>query len=493
MSRSQRILLVNPRYPNEYDRHILPVGLGYISEALERAGFTNTVVDMQLGYNDSTLRDRISEFAPGLLGMSMMSYGYRHHYRLLERMKSFFPALQIVVGGHHMIMEKEVLQQCPVIDFGVVGEGENTIVELCSGDGPASSIPGVIYREGAGDIGYSGNRPFITDYDKHGFPTFSAFQLDKYDNREMQVVTSRGCPYQCIYCSAGRTRIRLRSALSVADEFEYWYTRGYRNFRIADDNFTIRANRVFEICDEFEKRGLLGLNVACANGIRADKVTRHMLTRMKEVGFRLLAFGVEAASNDVLKRLKKGETIETIEAAVKDACDLGFMVGLFFLVGPPGETEADVRQSVYFAKKYPICGAKFYNIIPFPRTELYDWVTENNYLVRDPKEYLSNTSHWSNRPFFATPELSAQDRKRLVRWANKAVQNHAIRIQKGFSRSNVVAKFEKLGVPSVISRPLADLYFVPLVQQIVRKTGLVRRARLILARPGTRPSRADPR
>ena len=481
MARFQRVLLIHPRYPAEYDFHILPVGVGYISHALSKADIPNTVVDMQLGYELSTLKQRIREFEPDIVGLSMMSFGYPRNYQLLEKIKQWFPNIKTVVGGPHMIMGEKVLQECSIIDFGVVGEGEETIVELCGGESPVSAIKGLVYRETIGEVIYAGNRPFIADYDANGFPTFAEFEMEKYDNRIMHVATSRGCPYKCIYCSAGGTKIRLRRAVSVADEFEYWYARGYRNFRIVDDNFTFRAKRVFEICDEFENRGLTGLKIVCANGVRADKVTREMLRRMRGVGFTLLSFGVEGGSDRILKRLKKGETIDAIKRAINDACELGYMVSLFFLVGSPGETEADVRQSVNLAKEYPICGANFYNIIPFPNTELFDWVSQNDYFVRDPGEYLANSSHWVNDPFFETPELSVEKRKELVSWANRTISNHALRVKKKFYSQDLVARLQGLGVPAMLRQPLVELNFTPLFQRVFRETGLVRRAKTLLA------------
>jgi len=481
MERFKRVLLIHPHYPVEYDFHILPVGIGYISHALSKAGIPNTVVDMQLGYGMTDVKQRIREFEPDIVGLSMMSFGYTKNYQLIENIKQWFPTIKTVVGGPHMIMGEKVLQECHSIDFGVVGEGEETIVELCGGGTPLSAILGLIYRETNGEIIYAGNRPFIADYDASGFPSFAEFEMEKYDNRIIHIATSRGCPYKCIYCSTGGTKIRLRKAVSVADEFEYWYRKGYRNFRIVDDNFTFRAKRVFEICDEFEKRRLKGLKIVCANGIRADKVTREMLKRMKEVGFTYLAFGVEGGNNRILKTLKKGVTIETIKEAISDACDLGFMVALFFLVGSPGETEADVRQSVRLAKEYQICGAAFYNIIPFPNTELFDWVKKNNYFARDPEEYLAKSSHWVNDPFFETPELSVKKRKELVRWANRTIENHVSSVRKKFHMQDKLIRLQMLGVPTMLRRPLIELYFTPLFRRFSRETGLVRKTKRLLA------------
>jgi radical SAM superfamily enzyme YgiQ (UPF0313 family) len=126
---------------------------------------------------------------------------------------------------------------------------------------------------------------------------------------------------------------------------------------------------------------------------------------MKEVGLHYIAFGVEAGNDRVLKRLKKGEDMQAIEKAVSEACDLGYKVTLFFLLGSPDETKADVEDSVTLALRYPVYDARFYNLIPFPGTELYDWVVTNHYFVEQQAgyEYLNDASHWVNTPISKPP------------------------------------------------------------------------------------------
>ena len=166
------------------------------------------------------------------------------------------------------------------------------------------------------------------------------------------MASSRGCPYKCIFCSVKAVaggKLRVRSPENVIDEIEYWYQKGYRKFNFVDDNFTFYRDRVYKICDEIQRRGLKNLKFTCAGGIRADTVDHKLLARMKEVGFYYNAFGVEGGNDKVLKSIKKGEKMEQIRSAIKDACDLGYEVMLFFLVGSPGETWKDIEDSVAVA------------------------------------------------------------------------------------------------------------------------------------------------
>lgn len=158
----------------------------------------------------------------------------------------------------------------------------------------------------------------------------------------------------------------------------------------------------------------MGITLECSNGLRADSVDERLLRRMREVGFRTVAFGVEAGNNRMLQVLKKQESIEVIEHAIRISCDLGFDVILFFLVGSPSETWVDVQDSIALARRYPIYDARFYNIIPFPNTALFEWVKRHDYFLRDPEDYLNDASLFENSPCFETPELSLAQRRNLL-------------------------------------------------------------------------------
>ena len=148
----------------------------------------------------------------------------------------------------------------------------------------------------------------------------------------------------------------------------------------------------------------------CDNGVRADRVNHRLLKRMKEVGFRMLGFGIESASQKVLNNIKKSEKIEDMRRAVDTACKLGYKVELFFLIGSPGETWDDFTESVKFATEFPISIASFYQLLPYPGTELFDYVSKNHYLITTPDRYLNTGSQRKNTPFFRTPDFTYADR-----------------------------------------------------------------------------------
>lgn len=474
--RFERVLLIIPDYINTYYKNVdLSAGLGYISEALNQANIENKVFDMRLGYNADDLIKQIYNYQPDLLGFSMLTFGYLYNYSLIKKIKDKFRNLSVVLGGPHIsTLREEVLRDCSEIDYGIILEGDQAIVELCEGKQPFSNIKGLLFREN-GKILYTGDRAWIDDLDRINFPRFSKFEIDKYESG-IPISTSRGCPHQCIFCpvqtAIGR-KLRLRSAQSVVDEIEYWYSRGFYSFGITDDNFTFLSDRVHKICQEIKKRKLNGLSLSCGNGLRADRVDRKLLSEMKEAGFREVSFGVESANDHILKRIKKGESLAVIERAIRDSCSVGLMVTLFFLLGSPEETKEDLERSLDLALRYPVYDVRFYNIIPFPGTELFEWVKENNCLVRDIPEYLNSGSHWVNAPIFFTPQLSLKQRRELYFQLNSKVKIRTLKVKRAFHLGHVQRRLLEMGLPNWLSVLLAKFYYSRLFQLYIINTKLI--------------------
>ena len=411
------MLLVNPPAPGSMGCASLKPGLGYIAESLEKAGIGCDVQDMDLGYTNRHLRHKIDRFMPDLIGITMVTYRYREAYRVINYIKQLHNNIPIVAGGPHICtIGKQVLAECSSIDYAVSGEGEDTVVELCQGKEP-SRIKGLIYSDGKRIIA-NNKRPPISNLDRLPFPRYERFELGKYVGRSIPIVSSRGCPYQCSFCTVSNSmgrRIRTRSPQNVVDEMAYWYGKGRRRFGFVDDNLTFYPERVFAICDEIERRNLNGLNLRCTNGIRADRATKKFLSRMKEVGFSAIGIGVESGSQSVLKKINKNEELSKIEETIQEACALGYDTILHFVVGAPGETMNDVRKSFELARRYPVRAVYFNSLIPYPRTPLYDSVREEGGFLFDPKQYLNSGTPLSGIPVFETSELPKTERIRALK------------------------------------------------------------------------------
>lgn len=474
--RFRKVLLINPASHAEW-RGLTPhIGQAYLAQSLLQNGIEYDVLDMNLGYGLKHLLRKIEESRPDLIGMSLISLEHRMSYELLTQIKKAHSNAKIVVGGPHVtIMKEQVLIDCGAIDYGVVFEGEGTLTELCGSAVAERKIKGLIFRDN-GDIIYAGDREFVSDLDRIPWPQYKKFELRKYSN-EMTIYSSRGCPHKCIFCPNRilSPHFRVRSPRHVVDEMEYWYRKGCRQFNFDDDNFNMIRERVFEICDEIERRGLKRLYLRCSNGIRADRVDREMLARMRQVGFKYIAFGVDGGNNRILEIVKKGESIEAIEQAIRYACDLGYDVKLLFVVGTPYETREDVEDKVRISRRHPIQEVHFYNTIPYPGTELYDWVKKNSLFLKAPEEYLNDISCLTKTPVFETPELSKDDRTELATYLSKVrKQVHKDAIVRTFHRnrtmgivaSNILSNslVERLFYRSILMRRIVDHFRYKLAQ-----------------------------
>ncbi|MFQ5720893.1 MAG: B12-binding domain-containing radical SAM protein [Candidatus Aminicenantales bacterium] len=433
----ERVLFVNPPSKAEWKGIRPHLGLGYLAQTLKEQGFHYEVIDMNFGYRLEHVLRKIEDYKPQLLGMTLISLEYKKSYQFLSTIKEFFPDLKIAVGGPHLtLLKEEVLKECKAVDYGVIYEGEKTLIELCQGNSP-QRIKGIMFRED-GDIFSTGNYEFEMDLDRIPWPRYDKFELSRYIP-EIDIYSSRGCVFQCIFCPNRKISpvYRMRSAENVVDEIEYWSERGYRQFNFDDDNFNFSRQRVLRICDEIERRGLRNLFLRCSNGLRADRIDREILIRMKEVGFKYIAFGVEGGNDKILAVLKKGETMEQIEEAVRNAIDLNYDVKLLFIVGGPYETREDIEDRVKFSLRYPVQDVHFYNIIPYPGTELFDWIKKNNYFLIQPGTYLNDISCLDKIPVFETPELREKERIEIF--------NYLERIRRKINKKAIQRFFGKKG------------------------------------------------
>jgi radical SAM superfamily enzyme YgiQ (UPF0313 family) len=413
----KRVLLVAPSSSSYLGAVRPPANLGYLAQALADAGIDYAVEDMRTSRTMNGLARQLRTFQPDLVGISVVSLQYLRAYEVARYVKQHAPQAAVVAGGPHISAVKEqALHECPEIDYGVLQEGELSLVQLCQADAVASveAIPGLLFRSN-GTVLTSTEAVFHKNLDAISFPRFERFDLSRYA-REISIITSRGCPYDCIFCFHGVLghSYRARSAANVVDEIEHWYARGYRQLVVDDDNFTLTKSRVYQICDEIERRQLRGLFIRCANGIRADRTDRDLLRRMHEVGVKEVGFGADGGNDAVLLNIvKKGETLATIERAIQDALAVGIEVRLFIILGHPGETMSDVEDSFALAQRYPLIRLHLNNPIPYPGTELFEWVKQNNRFIRQPEDYLNNTSDDHDDPVFDTLELPREVRRQI--------------------------------------------------------------------------------
>lgn len=278
-----RVLFVIPKitFGTSYQPH---TGVAYLIAMLKRHKISVKVMDMQLGYDANSLFKMLDEFSPDVVGVTSYSLGYERAYEIIDEIKLHGNYLVVIGGPHTSAFQSKVLAETKA-DFAIKGEGEYALLELCrtleSWSKNYEKIKGLIWRNGS-SVTENEDRPLIRELDVLPFPDYEEFELKKYlcyGEKRLPIITSRGCPYQCIFCSVRLSmgnEFRARSPLNVVDEIEYWYRKGWKNFDINDDCFTLDLNRAKKICDLIIKRRLQ-ITYHLYNGIRADRIDEELL------------------------------------------------------------------------------------------------------------------------------------------------------------------------------------------------------------------------
>jgi len=302
------------------------VGVAYLVAMLRQNNIRCKIIDMCLGYTYLQVLEFIKQYKPNLICNTCFSCGHDKAYTLTEKIRNarFSSNLSIVIGGPHSSAIRSRILEETRADFAVVGEGEHAIIELIKElreSNPCfENIKGLIWKQNS-QIIENKERPYIQELDTLPFPAYDDFEIEKYichDDRRLPIITSRGCPYQCNYCSVRLSMgncFRARSPENVVDEIEYWYKKGWNKFDFNDDTFTFDMGRAARICELIKERKL-GIRFYLYNGIRANKVDRDLLKLMKEAGCKFISYGCESGNNSVLRIIKKGLRVEDVINAV---------------------------------------------------------------------------------------------------------------------------------------------------------------------------------
>ncbi len=388
-----KILLINPpitsieRYGRDLGDiggHQAPLGLCSLAAYLEREGHSVRILDAEmLGLSPQGVAVRARLFAPAIAGVTCTTVGYPKACDTARELRAAMPDLPILIGGPHVTSNPRETLRSGLFDAAVLREGEASLAELLRAvvEGrPLSEVRGIAYTEG-GRVVINPPQPYLEDLDALPFPAFHLLEnreaylpaLGCYLNKPVtNLVTSRGCPYDCIFCDKtvfGR-RYRFHSADYVLQEAAYVAREfGAREIAFLDDSFTVRRDRVMAIC-----KGLRQMRPAltwtCMT--RANLVDKEMLREMKRAGCWQIAIGVESADQRILDLSRKGETVEDIERCIRDAAGIGMMVKGFFMLGLPGETRKSIAQTLAFARSVPLTDVVVTLATPMPGSEFYD-------------------------------------------------------------------------------------------------------------------------
>jgi len=415
-----KVLLIDP--PG-WQKHSVNLGLAYLAGTLASEKIEVKILDLNNHpCSDDALRDTIKAIDPGIIGISIKTATANASSRIADTIKKSFPHLPLVAGGPHIsLCSEEFLRENRSFDFGIVGDGEVPLAALTRSlthhETDLGHVRGLCYhRNGTFVRNASGVGSEIT---RLAYPDFDPIVDMDFQDFRYPLLTSRGCPYGCIFCCVGAIsgkKWRPREPEDVVGELiaakqKYQIT----SFEIMDDNCTFDVARAKALCRLLIKKKLR-LDWWCHNGVRADKLDRELLRLMKRAGCRSIAIGVETGDENVFKGINKGETLADITRAVKMIQGAGLQCVGYFIVGLPGDSVASTKKTVRFQRSLNLSHFTYNIAIPYPGTKMADLVQKNGRLLLDIKE----TYHFGENAKvpFETDQLSQETIKQCFQLAN---------------------------------------------------------------------------
>lgn len=328
----------------------------------------------------------------------------------------------IVVGGPQITAYPQESMETGLFDMGIVGEAEEISEKIvnCFNTEKINSIEGTILNI-KGKIITNKYQPLLDDINLLPFPDFDLIN-NNYFSLTVQkpfatMITSRGCCYNCSFCSQiyNGNKIRYRTPENVADEIEI-YVKKYRVKEIIffDETFTFDKNRVIDICNEIIKRNLKFIfNIRT----RVDKIDEEILIKLKEAGCSTIHMGIESASDKTLQNMNKGITVKTIKNAVDLCKKSGIFTRGYFILGYPGETKEDMLNTINFSKKLNLDLASFTIAIPNPKTLLYDIAINEKYIKYDYWKEFSLGMEKNQVPYFCNQIITKKFLEKVLKKA----------------------------------------------------------------------------
>jgi len=399
-----------------------PLGLAYIASSLEREDHKVEILDasiLNMSYSD--VLNWLIKFDPGAIGITTLTPHFWQVKALSHLIKRELPNVPLIFGGPHAtVLPKQTLEETPA-DIVVIGEGESTTVELAEAiemKRAPDDVKGLMYRDGA-RIVFTGYRAPIGNLDDIPFPARHLLPLFKYGEarrlpsmheRHTSAITSRGCPFNCLFCSSrnvwGRA-FRHRSVNNVIDEL-HELVDSYKIKEISwqDDCFTFDKRWTMSLCREVV-REKLDITWRCL--ARVDQVDDELLKRMKLAGCYAMWFGVESGNQEILGKIRKNITLQQAEDAVKLAKHYRFETHVFFMIGNYGENYKTIMDTLKFAKKLNPSHIAVSIATPYPGTDFLTLAREKGLIERENWDGL----RVGPDSMIRTEDLTSRDLERL--------------------------------------------------------------------------------
>ena len=434
-----RVLLINPprfseligKNPAIVEKHRgcnPPLGILSLAGYLERHGdFELDILDAQpYQYTYAQLARQLQRRIGDVVGITAMTFTLIDVLKTARLVKRIKPDCRVVLGGPHVHLFPEETIRRPEVDLLIQGEGEIALLDLLNNLGNTAAYPklnGLVWLDGRGTVVNNGIAPSTENLDELGFPARHLTDVTRYtsllgrSNVITTMFTSRGCPYRCTVCDRPFSPVisgfRWRSAGHVADEMQECLRLGIAEAFIYDDTFTVRKDRVHELCDEIARR-----RMKFRWDVRAhvNTIDRDLLKHMKEAGCDRIHYGVESGNDRMMKVIQKNTTVERVRQVVKQTKDAGLEVLCYFIIGQQTETADDINDSMRLARQLAPNYVHFTLFCPYPGTAIYAQGLQRGIIKQDVwREFSQDPREGFELPVWEENFTRAQLRDMLVK------------------------------------------------------------------------------
>jgi len=413
-----RVLLVNPHYPHDPYTLLLhpPLGYAYMARHLKAAGHDVLHADLPFLGNDPTaLESVLADYRPDLVGVTSVAQSYCQALEIARFVKQAEPAPRVVFGGPHVtFLPIECLNRHPAVDFVLLYDAEHSVVELCDAleqgngeDAALRKVSGLAFRDGTGRVALTPPEPPLLALDELGRPDRSIFDLRPYlaYDYETVVMTARGCPSHCTFCSttiSGR-KPRWNSPVHVVDEMEEVIELGFRSIFFGDDTFSGDPKRAIAIAEEIRRRGV---DIQWTSNMRAQDAKPAVLDAMREAGAYRVFMGFESVQQSTLRLVKKGATPERMVERARLVMSAGLELHSSFIIGAPGDTDASLEATLDYIRLLNPTVATFNVMEPRPGTDVF--ARPEVYGLTIPDRYWYEGSSWLHNPVCYSANLTSE-------------------------------------------------------------------------------------
>lgn len=381
-----------------------PLGIAFIAGVLKNNPnvVVNIIDGVATGISLEEYGEQIKKENPDVVGITAFTTTFLNALATAEKTKEVAPNCVVIMGGPHPTILPEEPLSTGFVDIVVRGEGEETMKELVSCNFDKSrmkTILGISFRDDKNRIIHNQSRPLIKDMDKLPMPAYDKLPMHLYRPTSgtfkrlptASMITSRGCPFNCIYCSKaifGKT-YRSRSVTKVLEEMEYLINKyGIREITFQDDVFTMDMNRTEKICDMIIAKKL---DITWSCSTRINLISENLLKKMAKAGCVSIEYGIESGDTNVLQFMRKGITIEDAKNVIKMTRKADIETRASYIIGMPLDNRETIKKTIQVSRELDSDFIIFNIAIPFPGTELYDIVKREGRLLYDKKELYIRT------------------------------------------------------------------------------------------------------